>query len=70
MRSTGVIGNRLPIEKLVTGALKFDLTAKKWKNLSRAIMTTDAYPKTCLYEVKLEDGSSFKIGAVAKVLEW
>ena len=29
-------------------------------------MTTDAYPKTCLYEVKLEDGSSFKIGAVAK----
>ena len=29
-------------------------------------MTTDAYPKTCLYEVKLEDGTSFKIGAVAK----
>ena len=69
MSSTGVIGNRLPIEKLVTGALKFDLTAKSGENLSRAIMTTDAYPKTCLYEVKLEDGSSFKIGAVAKVLE-
>ena len=66
MSSTGVIGNRLPIEKLVTGALKFDLTAKSGENLSRAIMTTDAYPKTCLYEVKLEDGSSFKIGAVAK----
>ncbi|HKM18553.1 MAG TPA: bifunctional glutamate N-acetyltransferase/amino-acid acetyltransferase ArgJ [Aliarcobacter sp.] len=66
MSSTGVIGNPLPIEKLVTGALKFDLTAKGGENLSRAIMTTDAYPKTCLYEVKLEDGSSFKIGAVAK----
>ncbi len=51
MSSTGVIGNRLPIEKLVTGALKFDLTAKSGENLSRAIMTTDAYPKTCLYEV-------------------
>ena len=66
MSSTGVIGNPLPIEKLVTGAKKFDLTAKNGENLSKAIMTTDAYPKTCLYEVKLEDGTSFKIGAVAK----
>jgi len=66
MSSTGVIGNRLPIEKLVKGAKSFDLNAKNGENLSRAIMTTDAYPKTCLYEVKLEDGSSFKIGAVAK----
>lgn len=66
MSSTGVIGNPLPIEKLVTGAKKFDLTAKNGENLSKAIMTTDAYPKTCMYEVKLEDGISFKIGAVAK----
>ena len=66
MSSTGVIGNPLPIEKLVVGAKRFDLTAKNGENLSRAIMTTDAYPKTCMYEVKLEDGSSFKIGAVAK----
>ena len=66
MSSTGVIGNPLPIEKLVTGAKKFDLTAKNGENLSKAIMTTDAYPKTCMYEVKLEDGTLFKIGAVAK----
>ncbi|MDN5069374.1 bifunctional glutamate N-acetyltransferase/amino-acid acetyltransferase ArgJ [Aliarcobacter butzleri] len=66
MSSTGVIGNPLPIEKLVTGAKKFDLTAKNGENLSKAIMTTDAYPKTCMYEVKLQDGTSFKIGAVAK----
>ncbi|MCG3698018.1 bifunctional glutamate N-acetyltransferase/amino-acid acetyltransferase ArgJ [Aliarcobacter butzleri] len=66
MSSTGVIGNPLPIEKLVAGAKKFDLTAKNGENLSKAIMTTDAYPKTCMYEVKLEDGTSFKIGAVAK----
>lgn len=66
MSSTGVIGNPLPIEKLVTGAKKFDLTAKNGENLSKAIMTTDAYPKTCMYEVKLEDETSFKIGAVAK----
>ncbi|MCT7562295.1 bifunctional glutamate N-acetyltransferase/amino-acid acetyltransferase ArgJ [Aliarcobacter butzleri] len=66
MSSTGVIGNPLPIEKLIAGAKKFDLTAKNGENLSKAIMTTDAYPKTCMYEVKLENGSSFKIGAVAK----
>ncbi|OCL95571.1 bifunctional glutamate N-acetyltransferase/amino-acid acetyltransferase ArgJ [Aliarcobacter thereius] len=66
MSSTGVIGNRLPIEKLVNGAKKFDLSAKSGENLSKAIMTTDAYPKACMYEVKLEDGKSFKIGAVAK----
>ncbi len=66
MSSTGVIGNRLPIEKLVNGAKKFDLSAKNGENLSKAIMTTDAYSKTCLYEVKLENKKSFKIGAVAK----
>ncbi len=66
MSSTGVIGNPLPIDKIVAGAKRFDLTSKNGENLSRAIMTTDAYPKTCMYEVKLEDGSSFKIGAVAK----
>ncbi len=66
MSSTGVIGNRLPMDKLVAGAKRFDLTSKNGENLSRAIMTTDAYPKTCMYEVKLEDGKSFKIGAVAK----
>ena len=66
MSSTGVIGNRLPLEKLIIGTNSFNLNSKNGENLSKAIMTTDAYPKTCLYEVKLEDGTSFKIGAVAK----
>ena len=66
MSSTGVIGNRLPMEKLVAGAKRFNLSAKNAENLSKAIMTIDAYAKSCMYEVKLEDGSSFKIGAVAK----
>ena len=66
MSSTGVIGNPLPIEKIVKGAKSFDLLAKSGENLSKAIMTTDAYAKDCMYEVKLEDGSCFKIGAVAK----
>ena len=66
MSSTGVIGNPLPMEKLVLGAKKFNLNAKNGENLSKAIMTTDAYAKSCMYEVKLENGTSFKIGAVAK----
>ena len=66
MSSTGVIGNPLPIEKIVEGAKSFNLDANCGENLSKAIMTTDAYAKDCMYEVILEDGSSFKIGAVAK----
>jgi len=66
MSSTGVIGNQLPMEKLIKGANSFDLTQKNGENLSKAIMTTDAYAKKCFYEVKLENGNSFKIGAVAK----
>lgn len=66
MSSTGVIANPLPKEKIIAGANTFDLSSKNTENLATAIMTTDAYPKTCMYEVKLEDGNSFKIGAVSK----
>jgi len=66
MSSTGVIGSRLPKDKIITAANNFDLSVKNAQNLSTAIMTTDAYAKHCVYEVKLEDGTSFKIGAVAK----
>ncbi|WP_072681757.1 bifunctional glutamate N-acetyltransferase/amino-acid acetyltransferase ArgJ [Arcobacter sp. LA11] len=66
MSSTGVIGNPLPIQKIIDAANSFDLNSKSGENLSHAIMTTDAYAKTSMYEVKLEDGSSFKIGSVAK----
>lgn len=66
MSSTGVIGNPLPLEKIIAGAESFDLNAKNGENLSHAIMTTDAYEKNCMYDVKLQNGSSFKIGAVAK----
>ena len=66
MSSTGVIGSPLPIDKIVKKANSFDLNAKNGKNLAQAIMTTDAYEKSCMYEVKLEDKSSFKIGAVSK----
>ncbi|MEA3353991.1 MAG: bifunctional glutamate N-acetyltransferase/amino-acid acetyltransferase ArgJ [Campylobacterota bacterium] len=66
MSSTGVIGVRIPKQKIIDKALKFNLSNKNGDNLSEAIMTTDSYPKSCFYEVKLSDGSSFRIGAIAK----
>jgi glutamate N-acetyltransferase/amino-acid N-acetyltransferase len=66
MSSTGVIGVRIPKDKIIDGALTFDLNSKNGTNLSQAIMTTDSYSKSCFYDVHLENGDSFKIGAVAK----
>lgn len=66
MSSTGVIGVRIPKDKILSAAKTFNLDCKNGENLSHAIMTTDAYPKSSFYEVKLEDDSSFKIGAIAK----
>lgn len=66
MSSTGVIGSPLPKQNIIECANKFDLNAKNGENLKHAIMTTDAYPKSCMYEVKLKSGKTFKIGAVAK----
>ena len=66
MSSTGVIGVPIPKEKIINKAKTFDLSVKNAVNLSKAIMTTDSYPKSCFYEVKLDENNSFKIGAVAK----
>ena len=66
MSSTGVIGVRLPKEKLVNGLQKFDLKAQEPHNAAKAIMTTDTFPKEAAYKITLEDGSSFHIGAMAK----
>ena len=66
MSSTGVIGVRIPKEKLIEGAKLFDLNQKKPNAAANAIMTTDSFSKECAYRVELEDGSAFHIGAMAK----
>jgi len=66
MSSTGVIGVRLPKDKIIDGARQFKLSAKEPLSAAEAIMTTDSYSKSIAYEVILEDGSSFRIGAMAK----
>jgi glutamate N-acetyltransferase/amino-acid N-acetyltransferase len=66
MSSTGVIGVRLPKEKLIAGAKLFDLTKKEPNAAANAIMTTDSFSKEIAFRVELENGDSFHIGAMAK----
>ena len=66
MSSTGVIGVRLPKAKIIQGAMNFDLSKREGKNASEAIMTTDTFAKRIAFEVKLENGKAFRIGAMAK----
>jgi glutamate N-acetyltransferase/amino-acid N-acetyltransferase len=66
MSSTGVIGVRLPKEKIIAGAKLFDLTKREPQNAAKAIMTTDTFSKQKAFRVELPDGSAFHIGAMAK----
>lgn len=66
MSSTGVIGVRLPKEKIIQGAKLFDLSRRDSNAAANAIMTTDTFSKEMAFKVELEDGSSFNVGAMAK----
>jgi len=66
MSSTGVIGVRLPKEKIIAGAKLFDLKKQDGDAAASAIMTTDTFSKQIAYRVELENGSAFHIGAMAK----
>ncbi|WP_457597635.1 bifunctional glutamate N-acetyltransferase/amino-acid acetyltransferase ArgJ [Hydrogenimonas sp.] len=66
MSSTGVIGVRLPKEKIQKGCERFDLSMRNPDAAAEAIMTTDSYPKQVAFEVVGENGARFRIGAMAK----
>ncbi len=66
MSSTGVIGYRLPKDKIINGLKKFDFNSKNSDATSNAILTTDKFKKELCFEVILENGTSFKIAAIAK----
>lgn len=63
--STGVIGQRLPMNKIVSGLRTIKLSPEGGSLLARGIMTTDTYPKQVAYKIDLKD-FSFSIGGVAK----
>lgn len=66
MSSTGVIGVRLPKAKIIEGMKLFDLSKRDSDSAAKAIMTTDSFQKEISFKVKLNDGTSFNIGAIAK----
>ena len=66
MSSTGVIGVRLPIEKIKVGIRKCNLRVRNSNSAAQAIMTTDRFAKQIALRVTLEDGGVFHIGAIAK----
>jgi glutamate N-acetyltransferase / amino-acid N-acetyltransferase len=65
--STGVIGVRLPMEKLRAGLRTAvpALSRESGAQAARAILTTDTRPKEALVEARL-GGGSVRIGAMAK----
>lgn len=66
MSSTGVIGYRLPIDKIASAFETLDFNAKNSDQTAKAIMTTDSFKKELAYKVELEDGGSFHIAAICK----
>ena len=66
MSSTGVIGYRLPVEKINSAFEVLDFNAKNSHQTARAIMTTDSFKKEMALQVELEDGNSFNIAAICK----
>ena len=65
--STGVIGQRLPVEKVLEGVRRCVpiLSPDNGSEAAYAIMTTDTVRKECAYELQLSTGT-VKIGAMAK----
>ncbi|SFV70483.1 Glutamate N-acetyltransferase / N-acetylglutamate synthase [hydrothermal vent metagenome] len=66
MSSTGVIGYRLPLDKVTSAFDTLDFYSKNSDDAARAIMTTDSFKKELAYKVELEDGTSFNIAAICK----
>ncbi len=55
--STGVIGERLPVEKIVDalGGVRETFSETTWETAARAIMTTDTFPKGSVRRTKVGD---------------
>ncbi len=65
--STGVIGEPLPADRIAErlGLMTRRLDPQAWEAATRAIMTTDAYPKAAHGKAQV-DGTEVKIAGIAK----
>ncbi len=66
MSSTGVIGYRLPKDKIKKGLDKFDFSSKDSNAAANAILTTDTFKKELCFKVILEKDKEFYIAAICK----
>ncbi len=66
MSSTGVIGYRLPLDKITSAFNTLNFSERNSHKAARAIMTTDSFKKELAYRVELENGESFNIAAICK----
>ncbi len=66
MSSTGVIGYRLPVKKIISGFDRLDFNGCDSDAAARAIMTTDTFKKELAYKVELGDGKTFHIASICK----
>lgn len=69
--STGVIGQRLPIKKILAGIpiafKKLSQSHEAWLNTAKAICTTDTFPKFCSRSFTLPGSSAeYRIAGMAK----
>lgn len=55
MASTGVIGEKLPDEKITSALGSLSFSDDGWMNAAKAIMTTDTYPKLATRTVMIGD---------------
>lgn len=65
--STGVIGERLPSERIIAGLDRalVDLQADNWLNAAHAIMTTDTTPKGHSVQTTV-DGTTYTVTGISK----
>jgi glutamate N-acetyltransferase/amino-acid N-acetyltransferase len=63
--STGIIGRRLPIEKVKAGVAAIELGSDQGNAFSEAILTTDTRPKRIALEFQIE-GHTIRLGGVTK----
>tara|TARA_B100001057_G_scaffold172274_1_gene173053 strand:- start:704 stop:1936 length:1233 start_codon:yes stop_codon:yes gene_type:complete len=60
--STGVIGEPFPIKKILSEISKTRLPSKDWSQATKAIMTTDTFPKGITRSFKFNDSKSYITG--------
>ena len=65
--STGVIGEKLPVDRLISAmpTLRKTLKAKNWEDAANAIRTTDTYAKGATRTFRL-DAKTYRINGIAK----